>query len=157
MDIWALGVLLYFMVVGITPFKGETVQELKANILEGKFSIPEYVSPQITDVLQKMLNMDSEQRIGIKDLKAFSWFANAKFTESYAQFNMSPDEDELRHCETEQSVWSSLTSFGITPDMIKDSAGKGARNAIIGIYRIVLFQHQAHDLDKERIKVRLQQ
>jgi hypothetical protein len=50
--------------------------------------------------------------------------------------------------------------------MIKESVGKGARNAIgkiklfyqmelclVGTYRIVLYQHQAPDLDKERVKV----
>jgi serine/threonine-protein kinase NIM1 len=43
-DIWAIGVLLYFMLVGVTPFRGETVQELKKCILEGSFNIPAYVS-----------------------------------------------------------------------------------------------------------------
>ncbi|VDO73180.1 unnamed protein product [Haemonchus placei] len=29
-DIWALGVLLHFMLIGVTPFRGETVPELKS-------------------------------------------------------------------------------------------------------------------------------
>lgn len=37
--------------------------------------------------------------------------------------------------------------------MIKDSMGKGARNAVVGTYRIVLYQHQAGDLENERVKV----
>ena len=32
-DIWALGVLLYFLLVGNTPFRGDTVAELKRLIL----------------------------------------------------------------------------------------------------------------------------
>jgi len=30
------------MLVGVTPFRGETVQELKKNILEGIYYMPEY-------------------------------------------------------------------------------------------------------------------
>lgn len=36
------GILLYFMLVGVTPFRGETVQDLKRNILEGIYYMPEY-------------------------------------------------------------------------------------------------------------------
>uniref|UniRef100_A0A914RTH0 Protein kinase domain-containing protein n=2 Tax=Ascarididae TaxID=6250 RepID=A0A914RTH0_PAREQ len=34
-DIWAMGVLLYFMLVGVTPFRGETLNDLTQNILKG--------------------------------------------------------------------------------------------------------------------------
>lgn len=40
-DIWAMGVLLYFMLVGVTPFRGETVHDLKKNVLDGQYHMPE--------------------------------------------------------------------------------------------------------------------
>jgi len=34
-DIWAMGVLLYFMVQGHLPFGGSTISQLKRNVLIG--------------------------------------------------------------------------------------------------------------------------
>jgi serine/threonine protein kinase len=39
-DIWALGILLFFMVTGAMPFKGSTVAALKHAIIECKFEMP---------------------------------------------------------------------------------------------------------------------
>lgn len=68
-DIWALGVLLYFMLVGVTPFRGETVIDLKRNILTGAFSIPDYVSSYANQLINRMLEKDASKRANIHELR----------------------------------------------------------------------------------------
>ena len=81
------------------------------------------------------------------------WLSQSKFPDSYLQISMQPSEDSLKTDKTEQEVWLKLLSIGIDEDMIKSSAGKGAKDAIIGTYRIILYQVQAPEHEKERTKV----
>jgi serine/threonine protein kinase len=39
-DIWALGVIFYELIVGSPPFKAKTLKELKHNIFEGQYEFP---------------------------------------------------------------------------------------------------------------------
>ena len=99
-DIWALGILLYFMLVGVTPcpffayiltnkiliylVRGETVSDLKRNILEGIYYMPEYgkikrshsqailthlVSTFAQHFITRMLELDAKRRANITELK----------------------------------------------------------------------------------------
>lgn len=54
-DIWALGILLYFMVVGRMPFKGQNVPTLKTNILAGVYNVPSYLSKECADLIGKII------------------------------------------------------------------------------------------------------
>ena len=69
-DIWSLGVIFYFIIVGIHPF-GENEKDLKEihhNILNAKYYIPDFVEPKIKNLIQKCLNLDARKRPKIEDV-----------------------------------------------------------------------------------------
>ena len=67
-DIWALGIMLYFLVVGNTPFRGDTVSELKRLILDGYFTIPESITPFCQDMINGILKMQPTSRMNLNDI-----------------------------------------------------------------------------------------
>jgi serine/threonine protein kinase len=65
-DIFSLGVLVYEMITGIKPFKGENYSSVIHEILTVKPSPPLEANPliprEINDVIEKMLDKDPDQR-----------------------------------------------------------------------------------------------
>ena len=43
-DIWALGVLIYFILVGNMPFQSPTIPQLRSAVLKGDYRIPGHFS-----------------------------------------------------------------------------------------------------------------
>eukprot|EP00296_Roombia_truncata_P000160 JP435823.1.p1 GENE.JP435823.1~~JP435823.1.p1 ORF type:complete len:353 (+),score=95.56 JP435823.1:59-1117(+) len=78
-DWWALGVLIYEMLVGYPPFYSEDRMALYQNILSGKIEFPRHVSRQARDLISKLLTADLTRRLGTlrhgsKDIRRHPWF-----------------------------------------------------------------------------------
>jgi serine/threonine kinase 17 len=61
-DIWSLGVLVYVLLTGFSPFSGETRQEMYLNISQVNLDFPSdlfsSISPQAVDFIRKLLLAD---------------------------------------------------------------------------------------------------
>ncbi|XP_030382859.1 serine/threonine-protein kinase SIK3 [Scaptodrosophila lebanonensis] len=67
-DVWALGILLYFMVVGDMPFRAPTIPGLKAAILKGDYLLPGQLSLPCIRLIQRILIHIPAQRPTIDDM-----------------------------------------------------------------------------------------
>ncbi|QDZ20511.1 cGMP-dependent protein kinase [Chloropicon primus] len=80
-DYWALGVLIYELMIGDAPFTPEDddPRGTYKNILQGNFKIPTWISNQAADIIAKLLTQAPEKRLGcgrngIKEIMQHPWF-----------------------------------------------------------------------------------
>ncbi|KAG6681622.1 hypothetical protein I3842_13G102500 [Carya illinoinensis] len=68
-DWWALGILLYEMFYGYTPFRGKTRQKTFANILQKDLKFPGsiQVSLQAKQLMYRLLHRDPKNRLGTRE------------------------------------------------------------------------------------------
>jgi calcium-dependent protein kinase len=66
-DIWSIGVILYVLLCGYTPFQGKDIEEIFNSIRKGEvhFDYEEFesVSEEAKDLVKKMLQVDTEKRL----------------------------------------------------------------------------------------------
>lgn len=89
-DWWAVGVLIYEMLIGVTPFFNKNRQVLMSKIKHSRIVFPDRrqyrinYSDEIVDLISKLLKKQKEDRIGANgdaaEILAHPWFSDLDLT-----------------------------------------------------------------------------
>lgn len=84
-DWWTLGILIYEMLTGTTPFKGSYTDETFNNIVNEQLKWPDdlNVSNECKQLVKKLLRREADKRLGAEngasDIKRSKWFKDFNF------------------------------------------------------------------------------
>ena len=73
-DIWCIGVLLFELITGSVPFRGNDIETLKSNILHLKITWPKEMNPDARDLIIKILRLDPNKRLPLEDMLQHPFF-----------------------------------------------------------------------------------
>ena len=77
-DTWSVGVILYMMLVGRAPFDGKDDEEIISKINSGEYNSKEprllKHSPEVRDLVSKLLQKDLSRRYSAKEALGHPWF-----------------------------------------------------------------------------------
>ncbi|XP_026522249.1 serine/threonine-protein kinase NIM1 [Notechis scutatus] len=143
-DIWALGILLYFMTTGFMPFQADTMAKLKKYILGGIYSVPPFLSESCQRLISAILQPVPSERYSIDNIMNSEWMNGVQCPKPLEPFKLDPkflSEDKTLQKE-EAEVKITLNHLGITEEHIQNNHERDYYTSVTGTYRIVLHRVQ---------------
>ena len=145
-DIWALGILLYFMVTGVMPFRAETVGKLKKCILDGTYYLPEFLTDRCRFLLRNILRPVATDRFTMEEIKHSAWLEGELFPRPDTKYSLCPRGSEGSDLsEDERLALNTMKELGISSEHFAKC--RDSRDSITGTYRVVLHRITRKNLE----------
>jgi serine/threonine protein kinase len=133
-DLWSMGVLLCAMLTASLPFGNgdETSADIFGVILSTEPRIPAHVSPELKNLIQRLLTKDPMARLSIRELRHHAWVAESDhakyFRSEFRQSNMFRTQTateldplvelEMRNCSYDVGGLMSEVKMGFFSDRV---------------------------------------
>ncbi|KAK9473814.1 camp-dependent protein kinase [Dipodascopsis tothii] len=100
-DWWSLGILIFEMLTGYTPFYDQTPMKTYENILVCQVKYPSYILPDARNLLETLITKDLSRRLGNlvhgpADVKNHPWFKEVVWEKLLAKDIETPYEPPIR-------------------------------------------------------------
>jgi 5'-AMP-activated protein kinase catalytic alpha subunit len=141
-DIWSAGVVLFLLATGFLPFEDEDADQLCQQITTTAPVFPPTLSPQLADLLQKILQRRPEERITIPRIKEHPWFSVSVYFSLRSLWHTTPQE-------VDPEVVGRIASLGYDPKMLMASMLCDDESAIAVLYKIIGREHLTGRIDVE--------
>ena len=75
-DIWSAGVVLYAMLSGTVPFKGNNIKDLHDLIIKGEYTPIKDISKEAAHLIKSIFEIDPKKRITTKEILVHPWLVD---------------------------------------------------------------------------------
>ncbi|XP_056443766.1 serine/threonine-protein kinase NIM1 [Gadus chalcogrammus] len=143
-DVWALGVLLFFMATATMPFRADTLGKLRRCVLDGAYAVPPWVPGPCQRLIKGMLRPLPEDRHAVDQMLGCDWLLPVEFP--WPLLGPVPPgwTDREEEEEVEEEVRAGLEELGFTREHAGTQQGppQNSRSPVTGAYRILLHRTQ---------------
>lgn len=144
-DVWAMGVLLFYMVTGTMPFRADTVPKLRRCVLQGVYVLPTWVSAPCQRLIRGILKPEPTERCALDQMLGCDWLLPVEILRPIPQLYQLNPVHLLKlgpGWAEQEEVHAALQELGVTEEHILNNQGKNSQSPLTGIYRIVLHRIQ---------------
>ncbi|XP_053333972.1 LOW QUALITY PROTEIN: serine/threonine-protein kinase NIM1 [Clarias gariepinus] len=146
-DVWAMGVLLFFMVTGTMPFRADTLRKLRHCVLQGVYVLPTWVSAPCQRLIEGILKPEPTERCALDQMLGCEWLLPVDILRPIPHLDQLNPDHLLRMWPIwpeREEVYAVLQEIGVTEEHILNNKGKNSQSPVTGIYRIVLHRIQKY-------------
>ena len=94
-DIWSIGVLMFELLAGYSPFVARNNQDLYANIRALKIRWPNDMTPTAKNLITKILKLNPKERPTLDEILNHQWFKNIKMIKPLLTNTIKTESDIL--------------------------------------------------------------